>query len=161
MPANLSRGVTTLNQRYVCLSCRLHSVLAGGRTTRYQHTGPPENDGGYEIQDPIPENAGKTKQAASRSRIGDIIRSFMVKSNAKEKETNDDSRIESLGKKKVHLADWYSLEHPFGLLVTTVADGYLAIQPYPGQYIIHITPVRGQCRCLAAEASAKVRCAAA
>ena len=110
MPANLTRGVSTLNQRYVCLSCRLHSVLAGGRTTRYEHTGPPENDGGYRNQDFPPENAGKAKQAASRSRIGDIIRSFMVKSDAKGKETKDDSRVESLGKKKVHLADWYSLK---------------------------------------------------
>lgn len=110
MPANLTRGVNTLNQRYVCLSCRLHSVLAGGRTTRYQHTGPPENDGDYKNQDLVPENTGKPKQSTSRSRIGDIIRSFMVRSDAKEKETKDYSRVESLGKKKVNFTDWYFLK---------------------------------------------------
>lgn len=114
MPAKLTRGVNTLNQRYVCLSCRL---FAGGRTTRYQHTGPRENDGGYKSQESIPENADQPKETSSRSRIGDIIRSFMVKSDAKEKKIKDDPRIESLGKERVILADWSSLKqsvHPAG-----------------------------------------------
>lgn len=46
----------------------------------------------------------------SPSRIGDIIRSFMFKSDAKETETTDDSRIENHGRIKVHIADWPSLK---------------------------------------------------
>lgn len=110
MPAKLTRGLITPNQRYVCLSCRLQkSSSAGGRTTRYQHTAPPENDGGKENQDFIPKDAGNEQESASRSRIGDMIRSFMFRSDAKDKEANAGSEIESLGENKVGLAYWSSL----------------------------------------------------
>lgn len=106
MPAKLARGVISLNQKYVCLSCRLQNLsLAGGRTTRYQHTGPTENDGADKTQDPNPNDVRKYDEAASGSRIGDIIRSFMFKSDPNDKENKGDSRIEPLGKSKVHVAD--------------------------------------------------------
>ena len=109
MPANLVRGGITPNQRYVCLFCRQTSLLDGGRTTRYQHTGPQENDGGDTNQTSLQKNAGSHKEGESRSRIGEILSSFMFKPDTKDKETKVDSRNESLGEIKVHLAHSVSL----------------------------------------------------
>lgn len=104
MPVKLARGVITPNQRYVCLSCHVQSLsFAGGRATRYQHTGRSEHDGGDKTQESVSKGAGSHEDAASRSRIGDIIRSFMFKSDANDKETKDDSRMKSLGGDKVNL----------------------------------------------------------
>ena len=111
MSAKLARGVITSNQRYVCLSCRLqNSSSAEGRTIRYQHTGPSENGGGDTNQEYILKDAEKDREATSRPPIGDIIRSFIFRSGTKDKEIMSDSRIESLGKNKVHLADLSSLK---------------------------------------------------
>ncbi len=111
MHAKVARGVITPNQSYVCLYCRLQSSsFAGRRTTRYQHTAPPENSGADENKESIPKDAESSKDPASPSRIGDILRSFMFKSDAKDTETTDDSRIEYHGKNKVHIADWPSLK---------------------------------------------------
>ena len=113
MPAKLARGVITPNQKYVCLSCRLQSSsLAGGRTRRYQRTAFPENHGGDINQESIPKDAENGKDTVSPSGIGDIIRSFMFKSDAKDNETKDDTRIESVGNNKVHIADWPSFKQP-------------------------------------------------
>ena len=110
MHAKLSRGVITPNQSYVCLYCRLQSSsLVGRQTTRYQHTAPPEDSGADENKESISEDAESSKDPAAPSQIGDIIRSFMFKSDAKDTETTDDSRNEYHGKIKVHIADWSSL----------------------------------------------------
>ena len=112
MPAKLGRGVFTPNQRYVCPSCCLrNSSLAGRRTARYQHTGLPEDHGRDTSSDSIPQGAGNHRDVASGSHIEDIIRVFMLKSEAKDKEPKDDTKIESLGKIKVHFADRSSLQH--------------------------------------------------
>ena len=110
MSAILARGVITPNQRYVCLSCRLHNSSAEGRTIRYQHTGPSENGGDDTNQEYILKDAEKDREAASRSPIGDIIRSFIFRSGTKDKKIMSDSRIGSLGMNKVHLADLSSLK---------------------------------------------------
>ena len=113
MPAKLARGVITPNQKYVCLSCRLQSSsLPGGRTRRYQHTSPPENHGSETNQESIPKDAEIGKDTVSRSGIGDIIRSFMFESDAKDNETKGNTRMESVGNNKVYIADWPSLTQP-------------------------------------------------
>ena len=111
MHAKLTRGVISPNQSYVCRYCRLQSSSSvGARTTRYQHTAPSEKSGADENKEFISKDAESSEDPASPSRIGDIIRSFMFKSDAKDTETTDDSRIEHHGKIKVHIADWPSLE---------------------------------------------------
>ena len=68
------------------------------------------NDGGSKIQKPIPSDAGNVKEPASRSRIGDILRSLMFRSDAKDEETKRDSGIESSGENEVHPADQFPRE---------------------------------------------------
>ncbi len=104
MPARLTRGVITPKHRYVCPSCRLHiSSPAGGQNQRYQHTGPPANVGGDSNQQSAPKDSDNNNESISRSRIGDIIRSFMFKPHEKDAETKSDLRIESPGKNEVAL----------------------------------------------------------
>ncbi len=107
MPARLTRGVITPKHRYVCPSCRLQiSSPAGGQNQRYQHTGPPANVGGDSNQQSAPKDLDNNNESISRSRIGEIIRSFMFKPHEKDTETKSDLKIESPGKHEVAFADW-------------------------------------------------------
>lgn len=106
MPAQIARSVITSNHKYVCLSCRLQdSSLAGARTRRYQHTGPPDHHGGDTNRESVPKDAGNHEEATSASQVGNIIRNFLFKSDAKGIGTKGDSRTESLVKEMVHLAN--------------------------------------------------------
>ena len=121
MTAKLARGLITPNLSYVCLPCGLQTTsIARGR--RFQHTGPPENHGGDTNTESSPKDAGNYDKAGSRSQIGNIIRSFMFRSDAEDKETNSDSRVESLETNKVRFADLSLLKYPSGLQVANVAN---------------------------------------
>ena len=105
MPAQLARNVITSNQRYVCLSCRLrNSSLVGARTTRNQHTGLPEHQEDKTKEKSVTKHAENDAESPLPSRIGNIIKTFMFKSDANATVTKSGSKNESLEEHKVQLA---------------------------------------------------------
>ena len=105
MPTRLTAAAITLRHRYVCPSCRLQNApLAGGQTTRYQHSGPRGNVGGDTNPESIPKDLGNYNGSQSRSHIGDLIQGLILSQKEKEKAINGELRNESLGKDEVHLA---------------------------------------------------------
>lgn len=78
MRARVARAVLAPNHGYVCLSCRLQSVeVEGGRTRRYQHSGPKDEDRSNQVLKNPPENVEKADLPVTSSRIREIIRGFM------------------------------------------------------------------------------------
>ena len=125
MPIRLAIGVNAPKYRYVCLSCRLEkSSYAAGRTARYQHTGPPANDGRESAQGSNSRLEQNHNESMSPSLIGDIIRRFISKPNEEDKENEGDSRTESLETNEVRLAKQSSLSNSFDLLVSSAVDSY-------------------------------------
>ena len=105
MPAQLARNVITANQRYVCLSCRLrNSSLVGVRTTRNQHTGPSEHHEDKTKEKSITKDVGDDAESPLPSRIGNLLKTFMFKSDADATGTKGGSKNESLQEHKVQFA---------------------------------------------------------
>ena len=105
MPAQLARNVITSNQRYVCLSCRLrNSSFVGARTTRNQHRGLAEHHGDKTKEKSVTKDVDHDAESPVPSRIGNLIRTFMFKSDANATGTKGASRNESLEEHKVHFA---------------------------------------------------------
>ena len=119
MPTRFAAAVITLKHRYVCPSCRLQNApLAGGQTTRYQHSGPRANVGGDTNPESIPKDLRTYNESQSQSHVEDLIRGFLFSQKEIDKVIKGDLRNESLGKDEVHLArkPFSSL---FNLLVMT------------------------------------------
>ena len=105
MPAQLARNVITSNQRYICLSCRLrNSSLVGARTTRNQHTGLAEHHEDKTKENSVPKDAENDAESPPPSRIGNIIRTFMFKSDANPTLIKGGSKNESIEEHKVQHA---------------------------------------------------------
>ena len=112
MPAQLARNVITSNQRYVCLSCRLrNSSLVGARTTRNQHTGLAEQHEDKTKEKSVTKDAENDAESPLPSRIGNLIRTFMFKSDSNAAVTTGGSRNESLEQHKVQFAVQSSVNH--------------------------------------------------
>ena len=104
MPVQLVRKMMTSNQRYVCLACRLrNSSLVGARTTRNKHTGLATHHEDITKHKSVTKDAGNAAESPLPSRIGNIIKTFMFKSDANATVTKGSSRNESLGEHKVKL----------------------------------------------------------